>query len=184
MNMKACAYFKLSDAAANGYTIRWLKDVSVKRGEIIASLQQSVKASGVSLSGDKGPERVTRVWFNRLPPEGWVTESKTLFIGDIQLWAAMPDMTIPAGREYGKRIRDCENQLEKYPDFPGWLCNELGVDVIPNMWDFKSLWEMHHTRDGFGILFEVRLLDGEVKGPVPAECQRIKHSEFVALTEE
>ncbi|HDQ0507116.1 TPA: hypothetical protein P7S15_004154 [Escherichia coli] len=182
--MTACAYFKLSDAAANAYTIRWLKDVSVKRGEIIALLQQSVKASGVSLSGDKGPERVTRVWFNRLPPEGWATESKTLFIGDIQLWAAMPDMTIPAGREYGKRIRDCENQLEKYPDFPVWLCNELNVATDVDLFDLKSVWKMHHSRDGFSILFAVYLLAGEVKGPVPAECQRIKHSEFVALTEE
>ncbi|EMS0086990.1 hypothetical protein WKN32_005095 [Escherichia coli] len=184
MKMTACAYFKLSNTAANAYTIRWLKDVSVKRGEVIALLQQSVNATAVSLSGDKGPERVTRVWFNRLPPEGWEAKSKTLFIGDIQLWGAMPDMTIPAGREYGKLIRDCENQLKKHPDFPGWLCNELNVDAEVDLFDIKSVWEMHHGRDGFGILFKVRLLGGEVKGPVPAECQRIKHSEFVALTEE
>lgn len=182
--MKACAYFKLSDEAANGYTIRWLKDVSVKRGEIIESLQQSVKAIGVSLSGDKGPERVTHVWFSYLPPEGWEIKSRTLFIGDIQLWGAMPDMTIPAGREYGKLIRECEELLWKYPVFPVWLCNELGVDVVPDIFDLKSPWSMRHTRDGFGLLFEVRLLNGEVVGHIPAECQRIKHSEFVALTEE
>ena len=182
--MKACAYFKLSDEAANGYTIRWLKDVSVKRGEIIESLQQSVKAIGVSLSGDKGPERVTHVWFSYLPPEGWEIKSRTLFIGDIQLWGAMPDMTMPAGREYGKLIRDCENQLEKHPDFQRWLCNELNVATDVDLFDIRSVWKMHHSRDGFSILFAVYLLAGEVKGPVPAECQRIKHSEFVALTED
>lgn len=182
--MKAYAYFKLSDEAASGYQLRWLKEISVKRDEIILSLQQSLKASGVLLSGSVRFESVEHVWFNHLPPAGWVGGSEMLFTGDIQLFTAMPDITTPAGREYAAVIRDCEKQLGKYPVFSGWLCCVLGVDAAPDLFDLKSAWEMCHTRDGFGILFRVSLLGGAIKGSVPAECQRIKHSEFVALTEE
>ncbi|EFH9335067.1 hypothetical protein K4I22_003423 [Escherichia coli] len=184
MKMTAYAYFKLSDEAANGYTIRWLKDVSVKRDEIILSLQKSLKATGVSLSGSVRFESVKHVWFNLLPVTGWVAGSKVLFVGDIQLWDAMPDITTPAGREYAALIREHEEQLRKYPDFSWWLCRALGVDAVPDLFDFKSVWDMRHTRDGFGILFKVILVNGVVVGNIPAECQRIKHSEFVALTEE
>ncbi len=182
--MTACAYFKLSDTAANAYTIRWLKDVSVKRDKIICSLQRAFGADGVSLVSNRGYERVECIWMNQLAPELWRGKSDGLFIGGFLFYGVVPDITTPEGRNNATLIQEHEEQLRKYPTFPVWLCNELGVDVVPNMFDLKSVWTMHHSRDGFGILFEVCLLDGEVKGPVPAECQRIKHSEFVALTEE
>lgn len=182
--MKACAYFKLSDTAANAYAIRWQKDVSVKRDEIIFSLQRAFGAAGVSLVSNGGYERVECIWMNQFAPELWRDKSDGLFIDGCQFYGFVPDITTPGGRNNAALIQEHEEQLRKYPAFPVWLCNELGVDVVPNMFDLKSLWSVHYTRDGFGILFEVRLLNGEVVGHTPAECQRIKHSEFIALTEE
>ncbi|EAU4679366.1 hypothetical protein EAP58_14775 [Salmonella enterica] len=65
------------------------------------------------------------------------------------------------GRLLQEEIRRAEERLRAYPSF------EM---------------EFSHNRDV--ILFQASLFEGGIRGKVPDECIRIKHSEYVALLEE
>ncbi|HFP1640133.1 TPA: hypothetical protein ACHKP5_005298, partial [Escherichia coli] len=60
----------------------------------------------------------------------------------------------------------------------------LGVMRIPSMFNTDSWWTPSLSRDALCVVFKVGTYGREIKGGIPEECQEIKHSEYVALTEE
>ncbi|HAK5377080.1 TPA: hypothetical protein H1V70_004500 [Salmonella enterica] len=183
--MTKYAYFKLSDKAAGEYMMRWWKDIYQVRGELIHSLQRELGAAGISLVSGLKAAQVESVWFGVKPPRFWIVKSSHLYIDGVRVREATPDITTIEGKERKALIGGYEEQLTKYPEFSVWLCNELNIDFTLNFFHPRSVWEMSRSRDGFSIVFKVHVFsDGEVHGHIPDECQRIKHSEFVALTEE
>ena len=183
--MTKYAYFKLSDKTSRIYMKRWEKDIYPVRVKLVRSLQRELGAAGISLVSGLKVARVESVWFGMQPPGFWKVKSSNLFVDGYQFWEVMPDVTTVRGQKREKLIAGYEEQLTNYPEFSVWLCNELNIDFTLNIFDIRSVWEMSWSRDRFSILFKVQVFsDGEVHGHIPDECQRIKHSEFIALTEE
>ncbi|EEU2875418.1 TPA: hypothetical protein ACWXKM_005466, partial [Escherichia coli] len=90
----------------------------------------------------------------------------------------------PEGPAIAAMVEAAERDLRKHPDFLVWLCEKLGVMRIPSMFNTDSWWTPSFSRDALCVVFKVGAYGREINGCIPEECQEIKHSEYVALTEE
>ncbi|ENX2733356.1 DUF5420 family protein [Salmonella enterica] len=180
------AYFKLDAVVTDKYLSAYRADIKPSRERIFCELQTSLGAVGFKVV-DKGCyEVIEAVYFDYLPSDNWSAEVTTLLVDGKPLFCARLDSKYVSGEVIAEELKQAGEKLKDYPPFERWLCEQLGVvDPLLSMFGGFSLWRPRNSRCGDFILFRVPLSErGEVRGKVPDECIRIKHSEYVALTEE
>ncbi|EMD3734353.1 DUF5420 family protein [Salmonella enterica] len=180
------AYFKLDAVVTDKYISVYNADVKPSRERILCQLQTSLGAVGFNVV-DKGySELIEAVYFDRQPRNGWSAEVTDLLVDGKPLFSATPDRICISGRGVAEDLEQACKKLKDCPPFEHWLCKRLGIDdPALTLFGGFSLWRMSFSRRDDVILFTVPLnKQGEIRGKVPDECIRIKHSEFVALREE
>ncbi|HGB3609921.1 TPA: DUF5420 family protein [Salmonella enterica subsp. enterica serovar Eastbourne] len=180
------AYFKLDAVITDKYLSTYCADVKPSRERIFCQLQASLGAVGFKVV-DKGRQEVIEaVYFNQLPRDSWSAEVTALLVDGKPLFSATPDGSCVGGSMVAADLEQASEKLKDYPSFDRWLCQRLGVvDLLLSVFGGFSLWQPCKSRCGDFILFCVPLNErGEVRGKIPDECIRIKHSEYVALLEE
>lgn len=180
------AYFKLDAVVTDKYLSAYCADIKPSRERIFCELQTSLGAVGFKVV-DKGRcEVIEAVYFDYLPRGNWSAEVTALLVDGKPLFRASPDSSHVSGRVIAEDLERVCEKLKDYPPFDHWLCERLGlVDPLLSMFGDFSFWRPCKSRCGNFILFRVPLNEqGEIRGKVPDECIRIKHSEYVALREE
>lgn len=180
------AYFKLDAVVTDKYLSAYCADVKPSRERIFCELQASLGAVGFKVVDIGRHEVIEAVYFNQLPRDSWSAEVTTLMVDGKPLFSATPDGSCVGGSAVAMDLEQASEKLKDHPSFDRWLCERLGV-VDPLLFVFGgfSLWRPRKPRYGDFILFCVPSNErGEVRGKVPDECIRIKHSEFIAMTEE
>ncbi|EAA4710331.1 hypothetical protein DPK85_15310 [Salmonella enterica subsp. diarizonae] len=180
------AYFKLDAVVTDKYLSAYSAGIKPSRERIFCELQTSLGAVGFKVV-DKGCyEVIEAVYFDRLPRDNWSSEVTTFLVDGKPLFRATPDSSYVSGKVIADDLKQAGEKLKDYPPFDRWLCERLGVvDLLLSMFGDFSLWRPCKSRCGDFILFRVSLSEqGEIRGKVPDECIRIKHSEYVALLEE
>ncbi|EJC3838724.1 DUF5420 family protein [Salmonella enterica] len=180
------AYFKLDAVVTNKYVSMYNADVKPAREHILCRLQTSLGAVGLKVVNKGHCEVIEAVYFNQLPGNSWSAEETVLLVDGKPLFSVTPDSSFVGGSMATEDLAQASEKLKNYPSFDRWLCERLEV-VDPSLSMFRgfSLWRPCNSRCGDFILFRVPLDEqGKVRGKVPDECIRIKHSEYVALLEE
>ncbi|ELI2478488.1 DUF5420 family protein [Salmonella enterica] len=180
------AYFKLDSVITDKYVSMYKADIKPERSRILYQLQKATGAVGFKVV-DKGRyEVIEAVYFNQLPRDSWSAEVTALLVDGKPLFSATPDGSCVGGSMVAADLEQASEKLKDYPPFDHWLCQRLGlVDPLLFVFGGFSLWQPCKSRCGDFILFRVPLNErGEVRGKIPDECIRIKHSEYVALLEE
>ncbi|EEC6275503.1 DUF5420 family protein [Salmonella enterica] len=181
------AYFKLDSVITDKYVSMYKADIKPERSRILCQLQTATGAVGFKIT-DKGyNEVIDAVYFNHVPyGAAWEIMESGLFFDGYLLVSAVPDTEYASGRDVAEELERACQKLKNYPCFEHWLCEKLGV-ISKGMFMFGgySAWKLVFSRDGSHILFRVPLdHEGKVRESIPVDCTRIKHSEYVALTEE
>ncbi|EDQ4122372.1 hypothetical protein AHM17_003095 [Salmonella enterica subsp. enterica serovar Sandiego] len=180
------AYFKLNDVATDKYLSAYIANVKPSRERIFCQLQASLGAVGFKVV-DKGHcEVIEAVYFNRLPRDSWSAEETALLVDGKPLFSATPDSTCVSGRVVAENLEQACKKLKDCPPLDRWLCEQLEIiDPLLSLFGGFSLWRVSFSCRNDVILLTVPLNDqGEIRGKVPDECIRIKHSEYVAQREE
>ncbi|EEG9024279.1 hypothetical protein ACGRO5_001060 [Escherichia coli] len=176
-------YFKLDRVQTNKYFTKYQQTVLPLRNSILRALLKNTGAAGLRLK-PFAMDVISEFYFSGALPAGWRKRDDVAFIGDGPCFIARPDESCPEGPAIAAMIETAERELRKRPDFLVWLCEKLGVMRIPSMFNTDSWWTPSLSRDALCVVFKVGAYDREIKGCIPEECQEIKHSEYVALTEE
>ena len=176
-------YFKSDRVQTNKYLTEYQRDVLPLRATVFLTLLKDTGAAGLRLK-PFAMDVISEFYFSGTLPAGWRKRDDVAFIGDGPCFIARPDESCPEGRAIAAMVEAAERELKKYPDFLVWLCEQLGIMRLPSLFNFGTWWTPAFSRDGLCVVFEVGALCGEINGWVPEECQEIKHSEYVALTEE
>lgn len=180
------AYFKLDAVVTDKYLSAYCADIKPSRERIFCKLQTSLGAVGFEVV-DKGCyEVIEAVYFDYLPRDNWSSEVTNFLVDGKPLFRAIPDTCCIGGRIVAEDLKRAGEKLKDHPPFDHWLCERLRlVDPLLSVFGDFSLWRPCKSRCGDFILFRAPLNEqGEIRGKVPDECIRIKHSEYVALTEE
>lgn len=179
------AYFKLDAVVTDKYVSMYNADVKPSREHILCRLQASLGAVGFKVTDGSFRVKIEGVYFDTAPGRGWEAEDTDLLIGDKSLLLAVPDISCIDGRLLQEEIKRTEERLRAYPSFENWIFNKLGVASLAGIfWLDSSAWLIEFSRNRDVILFQASLFEGGIRGKVPDECIRIKHSEYVALLEE
>lgn len=176
-------YFKLDSVQTNKYFTKYQQTVLPLRNGILRALLKNTGAAGLRLK-PFAMDVISEFYFAGVLPAGWRKRDDVAFIGSGQCFIARPDESCPEGPAIAAMIEAAERELRKRPDFLVWLCEKLGVMRMPSMFNTDSWWTPSLSRDALCVVFKVGAYGGEIKGCIPEECQEIKHSEYVALTEE
>ncbi|EOG5327779.1 DUF5420 family protein [Salmonella enterica] len=179
------AYFKLDAVVTDKYVSMYNADVKLAREHILCRLQASLGAVGFKVIDGSFKVKIKGVYFDAVPKCDWETEDTDLIADGKSLFLAVPDTSYVDGRLLQEEIEQAEERLKAYLSFENWIFNKLGIVGLAGVfWRDSSAWLMEFSRKHDVILFQVSLREGEVRGTVPDECIRIKHSEYVALLEE
>ncbi|EAO0003187.1 hypothetical protein ETR85_15480 [Salmonella enterica] len=178
-------YFKLDPVVTDKYVSMYNADVKPERERTLCRLQASFGAVGFKVTDGSFRVKIEGVYFDAAPERGWEAEDTDLLTGGKSLFLAVPDMSCIDGRLLQEEIRRAEERLRAYPSFENWIFNKLGIVSLAGIfWRDSSAWLMEFSRNRDVILFQASLFEGGIRGKVPDECIRIKHSEYVALREE
>ncbi|EDR2522087.1 hypothetical protein QB18_004008 [Salmonella enterica subsp. enterica serovar Java] len=179
------AYFKLDAVVTNKYVSMYNADVKPAREHILCRLQASLGAVGFKVTDGSFRVKIEGVYFDTAPGRGWETEDTDLIADGKSLFLAVPDTSCVDGRLQQEEIEQAEERLKAYLSFENWIFNKLGIVGLAGVfWRDSSAWVMAFSRKRDVILFRVSVREGGIRGKVPDECIRIKHSEYVALLEE
>ncbi|EHI6832388.1 hypothetical protein J9423_004904 [Salmonella enterica] len=179
------AYFKLDAVVTNKYVSMYNAEVKPERERTLCRLQTSFGAVGFKVIDGSFRVKIEGVYFDTASGRGWETEDTDLLIGGKSLLLAVPDISCIDGRLLQEEIKRTEERLRAYPSFENWIFNKLGVASLAGIfWLDSSAWLIEFSRNRDVILFQASLFEGGIRGKVPGECIRIKHSEYVALLEE
>lgn len=180
------AYFKLDSVVTDKYLSVYNADVKPSRERILCRLQTSLGATGFKVTDGPLRVKIKGVYFDKTPGNGWDAQSTSLLVDGKHLLLAVPDVSCADGRIVREEIEQAEEKLRDYPSFENWIFNKLELcDSGMSLWRNNSVWLMAFSHKHKVILFQSSLgYLGNVRGKVPDECIRIKHSEYVALLEE
>ncbi|EMW3203398.1 hypothetical protein AAEU23_004795, partial [Escherichia coli] len=154
------------------------------RNGILRALLEGAGATGMNLFTLVVSDRIGYFYFTGPLPAGWRKRDDMAFIGKELCFAARPDKSCPEGQAIAAMVEAAERELKKYPDFLSWLCEQLGIMRFTSLFNSGIWWAPAFSRDGLCVVFKADVLCGEINVRVPDECQEIKYSEYVALTEE
>ncbi|EAM8418390.1 hypothetical protein AC527_14170 [Salmonella enterica] len=180
------AYFKLDAVTTNKYLSAYSADVKPARERILCQLQALLGAVGFKVVDKGRHEVIEAVYFNQLPRDSWSAEVTALLVDGKPLFSATPDDSCVGGSMVAEDLEQASKELKEHPPFDHWLCEQLGViDPLLSLFGDFSLWRPRGSHHGDFLLFRVPLDErGKIRGKIPDECIRIKHSEYVALLEE
>lgn len=178
-------YFKLDSIITDKYVSMYKADIQPMRERILCRLQTLLGAVGFKVTDGSFKVGIEGVYFDKAPGNSWKTENTDLLVGGKSLFLAVPDVGCVGGSFLQEEIKETEEKLKSYLSFENWIFNKLGIVGMAGVfWRDSSAWLMEFSRNRDVILFQVSLREGEIRGTVPDECIRIKHSEYVALLEE
>ncbi|HBA7001196.1 TPA: hypothetical protein J1184_004968 [Escherichia coli] len=177
-------YFKLDRVQTNKYLTEYQRDVLPPRNGIFRTLLEGTGATGMIFFTPVVSDRIGDFYFTGPLPKGWSRRYDMAFIGTELCSAARPDESCPEGRAIAAMVETAERELGKHPDFLVWLCEKLGVMRVPTTLNIDSWCIPSFSRDALCVVFKVVTYGKRINGAITEECQEIKHSEYVALTEE
>lgn len=186
-------YFKLNEIDSVGLFNRWLDQVKRPRDAIIRDLTDKYDAEGLRWRGDifDNSSRAgcccARGW-TVAETSGRLSEARQKK-GD-NLFCCTPDRRCREGRDLAADLAALNFRLRELPPFSGWAVGVLGCgsQVVTEESGRSAL---VFSVAGFypekkSVVVKVPV-DEEVKHPLPdvnASLIEIKHSEFIAITEE
>ncbi|ECT9192168.1 hypothetical protein IM05_02875 [Salmonella enterica subsp. enterica serovar Muenchen] len=186
-------YFKLNEVDSVKYHKEYQEQIGKPRKKAVRDFLNACNAVGYCSYQHFGVEHISALLMRENVDCGRNKRTRSdSFDDDGQaLFEVSPDRRYNEGKRLAARLKEINEQLQELPPFSGWAVRKLGCYAdasYVNHGQYLTTWS------GAGFYSEkkalvVRIPVGE-KGekPLPADMSKalieIKHSEFIAITEE
>ncbi|EKB4426885.1 DUF5420 family protein [Salmonella enterica] len=186
-------YFKLNEADSVKYYKEYQEKIGNPRKKAIRDFLNSCNAVGYCSHRHFGVEHISALLMRENVDCGKNkrTRSNSFDDGGQALFEVSPDRRYSEGKRLAARLKEINEQLQELPPFSDWVVRKLGCYAdasYVNRGQYLTTWS------GAGFYSEkkalvVRIPVGENgEKALPADMSKalieIKHSEFIAITEE
>lgn len=186
-------YFKLNEADSVKYHKEYMENIGKPRKKVIRDFLNECNAAGYLSHQHFGVEYISALLVRESVDCGRNKRTRSnSFDADGQtLFEVRPDRRYSEGKQLATRLKEINEKLQELSQFSDWAVRTLGCYAEAN---YVNHGQHYFTWSGAGFYPEKKALvvripvGGNGEHPLPDDMDsaliEIKHSEFIAITEE